>query len=439
MEVYPHLERTVIQVCAFELILLVLILALGSSCVLWASPGLSFEYPAGRVGDPSGAHVQEADVPAVCGRAWVYATFQMGPLNPSPYVDGHPGAAQMLTLGHLQAGKFEPVLRFGLADAFGAGQEQAITPAGDLSQRPEQAYLSASILAGSHERFGPYARPVTPYYFRLQLALDEARLTAWTRARGYSDVYFMGCDEFSGERLRGERDSFEAIHQGGGKIFVACYNDFFDIVGDLLDCPILQHPGNLIVDQHQSGKFSSRDFLLHRQRMVTYDSELMMMPHIQKMIRSVHKNGFKIFSYMDPYGSHPEPEWHRRHRGLGLWKIGLDGTMTWAYTHIYEKARIFGDPKMEENGMGYTAHGFVLRGPKGVLDSLSWEAYREGYDDARYLATLQDAIARAKAGGKHGELVARTERWLDNITVNVDLDAWRLEMARRTEALLKGS
>ena len=77
------------------------------------------------------------------------------------------------------------------------------------------------------------------------------------------------------------------------------------------------------------------------------------------------------------------------------------------------------------------------RGPEGVFDTLSWEAYREGYDDARYLATLQDAMAKAKAAGKHRRLVARTERWLGDLTVDADLDAWRLELARRTEALLK--
>ncbi len=29
--------------------------------------------------------------------------------------------------------------------------------------------------------------------------------------------------------------------------------------------------------------------------------------------------------------------------------------------------------------------GIVLRGRDAAFDTLSWEAYREGYDDARYL------------------------------------------------------
>ena len=54
-----------------------------------------------------------------------------------------------------------------------------------------------------------------------------------------------------------------------------------------------------------------------------------------------------------------------------------------------------------------------------------------------HLATLQDAIARARAAGRHARLIARTQRWLGDIAVNADLDAWRREMANRTQALLK--
>jgi len=170
--------------------------------------------------------------------------------------------------------------------------------------------------------------------------------------------------------------------------------------------------------------------------MVTYGPRLFLTPQMQKMIKGVHKNGFKIFTYSDPQPPHPQPELHRRHRGLGLWKTGLDGTMAWAYIGLYEKDVRLDDPGVKDNGVSM-AYGFVLRGPKGVFDTLSWEAYREGYDDARYLATVQEALAKAKAAGKHKRLVGRTERWLGDVTVDADLDAWRGEMARRTEALLK--
>jgi hypothetical protein len=109
--------------------------------------------------------------------------------------------------------------------------------------------------------------------------------------------------------------------------------------------------------------------------------------------------------------------------------------MTWAYVHIGRKAPSPDDQAVKDNGVTFSPNSFVLRGPEDPFDTLSWEGYREGYDDARYLATLQDAIARA--AGKHADFAAETQRWLDNITVDADLDAWRLEMARRTETLLK--
>ena len=119
-----------------------------------------------------------------------------------------------------------------------------------------------------------------------------------------------------------------------------------------------------------------------------------------------------------------------------MWKSGLDGTMTWAYINIWTPTARLNDPAFEDGGVPYNQNAFVIRGPEGVLDTLGWEGYREGYDDARYLATLQDAIAKAKAAGWHAEIVARTQRWLDNLSIHADLDEWRAEMARRTETLL---
>ena len=86
---------------------------------------------------------------------------------------------------------------------------------------------------------------------------------------------------------------------------------------------------------------------------------------------------------------------------------------------------------MQDNGIPWSQNAFVIRGPQGVLDSLSWEGYCDALDDARYLATLQDAMAKAKATGRHETLVARTQRRLDNLSIHADLDDWRTEMARR--------
>ena len=80
---------------------------------------------------------------------------------------------------------------------------------------------------------------------------------------------------------------------------------------------------------------------------------------------------------------------------------------------------------------------FVWRAKDGVLDTLAWEAYREGYDDARYLATLLDALREAEEKGKHDVLVFDTRAWFKSLSINADLNAWRQEMVRRIETLKK--
>jgi len=149
----------------------------------------------------------------------------------------------------------------------------------------------------------------------------------------------------------------------------------------------------------------------------------------------VHDNGFRIYTYMDLLSGYTLPEQQRRLRGIGLWKTGLDGTMTWAYTHITHAPR-HSEPGPLHYDLRSAIFSFVLRGDEAPFDTLSWEAYREGYDDARYLATLQDALQQAKNAGRHLDLAADTEMWLEGVTMDADLDAWRREMARRTEALL---
>ena len=83
-----------------------------------------------------------------------------------------------------------------------------------------------------------------------------------------------------------------------------------------------------------------------------------------------------------------------------MWKTGLDGTMTWCYgTQRPAAPGPDGLPTL-------TIGGFIVRGRETPFDTLSWEGCREGYDDARYLATLQAALATAKATGQHADLVA---------------------------------
>jgi len=269
-----------------------------------------------------------------------------------------------------------------------------------------------------------------------QRNIEVAKATVeWAKSRGYSGALFMGADEYSGESLLAMRDSYASVRAGGSGIWVAGWADLVNAMSDVVGVPIFAHPGAMGVDQTVQWQVDPVEWLLHPDLYPNWDPQVMLAPEYQQLIKTAHEYGNKVFTYFDPQGGQPFPEYHRRHRGLGLWKTGLDGTMTWAYICIWWPTVRLNDPGIED-GVPYSPNSFVLRGPEGVLDTLSWEGYREGYDDARYLATLKDAIAKAKATGKHASLVAETQDWLDNISTDVDLDAWRLEMARRTELLM---
>ncbi len=262
---------------------------------------------------------------------------------------------------------------------------------------------------------------------------------AWAKSRGYQGVLFMGADERSGDGLLAMRESYKAIADGGSGVWVAGWEGLVNDMSDAVKIPIFAHPGAMAADQYVQWQVGNEDWILRPEMYPNWDINLMLTPEIQGLIKKAHQYGNKIFTYFDPQGGQPFPEYHRRHRGMGLWKIGLDGTMTWAYFHVWQETPRMDSADVQQNGLQYLpSNAFVVRGPAGPLDTLGWEGYREGYDDARYLATLEDAMANAQAQGRHRRLVSQTKQWLRDVDVNDNLNAWRLEMSRRISLLKVG-
>ncbi len=285
--------------------------------------------------------------------------------------------------------------------------------------------LPLYMMSGAAE---PVSRPLTDEEKTKRIQIVR-QVMAWGKQRGYPDVYWTGADEAWGDLLASERDSFQAINDGGGKVFVATGLQFHDLVGDTLRCPVLHAPiaGYLTA---AATKYPPDQVLQHAAEIGRRSGlDVMAKSDIyRKNIDSVHRAGNKIFTYMNPRGGEPLPELHRRGEGLALWRIGFDGTMTWAYTHID------GRDKPEHQALAWAK---VMRVEGGVLDTMHWEGHREGVDDVRYLTTLTDTLARARGRFPKHPLIRQTSDWLDNIDVfDGDLDAIRREMASRIIALL---
>ncbi|MEI6503767.1 MAG: hypothetical protein WCP21_22380, partial [Armatimonadota bacterium] len=218
---------------------------------------------------------------------------------------------------------------------------------------------------------------------------DLKQIIETAKGFGFSEFYFYGNDEASGDKLKEQRPAWEKVHAAGGKVFVAgSPGQNFPLVGDLQDL------------------------------MVCYGDPT------REEAANWHSKGHKVFSYANPQGGIEEPETYRRNFGLLLAANNYDGGMTYIYYS--------GVPSWNDWAIGhYRQHNFVYPTVDGVIDTVQWEGYREGIDDLRYLGTLRAAIAAAKArGGKSAAEAAQAQAYLDRMDVTGDLYAVRGDMIR---------
>ena len=212
--------------------------------------------------------------------------------------------------------------------------------------------------------------------------------------RGYLGALFMGADEFYGDALRDMRESYAAIRDGGSGIWVAGGRDLVDFMSDVVSVPVFAHPGAMAVDQNVQWGVESVEWLLHPEKTPNWDPEILLTPGYQQMIKNTHKEGNKFFTYFDPQGGQPFPEYHRRHRGMGLWKTGVDGTMTWAYIHFMTKTVRLEDPQVKNNGVNVV--GKVTA--RGMTTHVTWRLYKMHWPGLRQLAVTLNWYRKPSAG-----------------------------------------
>ena len=226
------------------------------------------------------------------------------------------------------------------------------------------------------------------------------RFLAWAKDNGIDDVYFQGSDEARGEELKAQRKMWEALHGIGGKVFVACSTGFFELVGDLLDLPIV-------------ARESKQD------------------------VERVHALGYKIFYYSNPAGAIEQPYTFRYRFGHWLDRSGMDGVQTYVYQHGMGAGKSMGRMWDDFDFAKYRTLAFTYPTVDGVVDTLQWEGVREGVDDVRYLSTLRMAIAKAKesTNSKTVELAKDTEKWLATLNVEGNLQKLRYKIAEKILAI----
>lgn len=175
-----------------------------------------------------------------------------------------------------------------------------------------------------------------------------------SRPFGYKYIYIYGIDEAKGEKLLSQRAAWNAVHSEGGKVFVACYAGAVNLVGDILDLPILAK---------------------------SYKTEEVTKWHIE---------GKKVYIYGYPQVGIEDPEIYRKNYGMALTCASYDGIMNYAYQHSFGHIWNDFDNHKKERCAKYRDHVFAYPTSNGVIDTIQWEGFREGIDDTRYFATLID-------------------------------------------------
>jgi hypothetical protein len=218
---------------------------------------------------------------------------------------------------------------------------------------------------------------------------------AFCKEKGYPQPAFYGEDEASGDKLIGLRPGYAAATRAGGIVAVACYPSYFGEVGDALSLPIVYGGAQT--------------------------------PAGERALRASQKAGYECWIYNVPASNMAaSPAVYRRRYGLAMWKNGEQGAMPWEFSGMLSYAFAYEKP----------LYAFAYPTVSGKpVDTIIYEAYREGIYDTRYLATLQSWLGKAKARQLAPALTARIDAWLASLSVHDDLQQLRRQMADFTAEL----
>lgn len=234
-----------------------------------------------------------------------------------------------------------------------------------------------------------------------------SQINAIGKRYGYPSVYIYGKDEAKGAELVAQKRLWKIVHDLRGKVFVAGYDDAFELVGDSLD---------LLIHAKQPSALEAQKW---------------------------HQRGRRVFNYANPQSGPENPYLFRLNYGIVLWANDYDGAMPYAYQHC------FGSCWNDVDHPTYRDHNFTYPTSDGVIDTLAWEGFREAVDDVRYLETLENLLGDGSINSnpatdrahlflselKATILLKQKDSGKYNQKMALDLDAIRAQAVSHIEAL----
>lgn len=215
----------------------------------------------------------------------------------------------------------------------------------------------------------------------------ERQMKLWDLHVGHRNVFFSGVDEAGPGGVRRQFPFFAEIKRLGARIFVTS-GDFKD-AGFAVDAN--DHPAS--IEPAAAAQW--------------------------------HSTGGRLFSYAAPFTGPENPDLWRRTKGMRLYMADYDGLAEYI---LYEGHNIWNEFVW---GSGYKNFNIVYPTRDGLVDTVAWEALREGFDDVRY-ATLLRLLAAEGVKSSDNDLRDTSRKaveWLEGFDPETaDLDEMRSRM-----------
>ena len=196
---------------------------------------------------------------------------------------------------------------------------------------------------------------------------------------GHKDIEFYGVDEAHGPYLTAQFEVWRDMREMGAEVFTTSVRTNVQQIAGKISTVIASG----VPDRLYSG--------------------------------DMHARGGRIWNYANPQaGQKEKPFPYRVNFGFGVYTANYDGIATYAYNVSAAHPWNDFDNRVEPD------LAFVIGTADGVVDTPSWEGYREGIDDIRYATKLREEIGKAGKSGsaEKKRIAAAADGWLDKINVH---------------------
>ncbi len=214
----------------------------------------------------------------------------------------------------------------------------------------------------------------------------------WFKQWGVEKVYVYGPNESNAEDIKGLLPKWRASQDSGAGVWgFLNFTGFEDHIEDAVDIAVFGWmPGQ----------------------------------NVAEVVRKLQARGIEAWAYGQPQTGMIEPTLYRRNNGVRLWAYGFNGSMPYAFQHVFGGGHAWDDfAEVKRNPKSiWRSHMFTYPTTTGCVDTLSYEGHAAGIVDVRYLTTLEQYADQPKVQA----FLARVREE----ATTIDLDAMRQEAAR---------